>query len=299
MQKQWRTFYAQQFCLRKRLGFLREMTEKAVHASSVANQIPKKANSFGARHRRGFMIAAIVGFLLAVVGALDTAQIGFGARLVYWEILMISGAIIGLGVSEMVENWGRLRTRLWAEMPLVAILIGLPLTFMVIGTSALFFNAPPPDLSAIATMFALTFTISLVMTALNHFTHRPGTEIDKAYTAPISPALPNTMGQQLSARIPITHRHLQIIALESEDHYLRIYFEDAQSVLILMRLSDAIAELPKDKGSQTHRSWWVARHAIKTVSKVEGRATLTLNGNIEVPVSRNYYKVLNEADWFV
>ena len=89
----------------------------------------------------------------------------------------------------------------------------------------------------------------------------------------------------------------KIIALEAEDHYLRVHFEDGRSTLILMRVSDAIAELPADAGAQTHRSWWVAKDAVRGVTKADGRATLILNAPLEAPVSRSYYKALNEAGW--
>ncbi len=66
---------------------------------------------------------------------------------------------------------------------------------------------------------------------------------------------------------------------------------------MLMRLSDAIAELPADQGAQTHRSWWVAKQAVRRVVKADGRATLTLDGGVEAPVSRSYYKALGDKGW--
>ena len=64
-----------------------------------------------------------------------------------------------------------------------------------------------------------------------------------------------------------------------------------------MRLSDAIAELPAGAGAQTHRSWWVAKDAVRGVTKADGRATLTLAEPLEAPVSRSFYKALNDAGW--
>jgi DNA-binding LytR/AlgR family response regulator len=74
---------------------------------------------------------------------------------------------------------------------------------------------------------------------------------------------------------------------------------DGQSALILMRLSDAIAELPADIGAQTHRSWWVAKDAVRSVAKADGRASLTLDHAIEAPVSRSFYKALGDKGWLV
>jgi hypothetical protein len=90
-------------------------------------------------------------------------------------------------------------------------------------------------------------------------------------------------------------RNSTIIALEAEDHYLRVHLGDGRSALILMRLSDAISELPPNVGAQTHRSWWVAKSAVRGVTKADGRATLALDGPLKAPVSRSFYKALNDA----
>ena len=273
------------------------MTENAIHASPVAAAHSPKEASFGIRHRRGFMIAANVGFLLTMVGALETSQIGFLPRLAYWEILMLSGALIGLGVSEMVEKWGRLRSRQWAEMPLIATLIALPLTLIVVGTSSIFFNTRQPTFDAFATMFVITFTISLIMTALNYFIHWPGKVIPETVAPPARVEAGNDAPPKLAARLPLQYQQLEIVALEAEDHYLRVHFDDGASTLILMRLSDAIAELPAAHGAQTHRSWWVAKKAVCQMTKGDGRATLTLSTGVSAPVSRSFYKRLNDQGW--
>jgi hypothetical protein len=272
------------------------MTDNAAHDTRMTSPPAPKAASFGARHKRGFVIAAIVGLLLTFVGALETGELPFLQRLAYWEILMLSGAMIGLGVSEAVEKWGRLRTRPPLEMPLIAVLIALPLTFMVVGTSSIFFDTRPPSFAALTIMFGITFFISLVMTALNYFIHWPGKVV--AGTPPTTNApQPEATTTRFADRLPLPMRAETIIALEAEDHYLRVHLEGGKSTLILMRLSDAIAELPADAGAQTHRSWWVAKDAVRSVSKSEGRATLTLAEPLEAPVSRSFYKALNDAGW--
>jgi DNA-binding LytR/AlgR family response regulator len=51
-------------------------------------------------------------------------------------------------------------------------------------------------------------------------------------------------------------------------------------------------------GARTHRSWWVARAAVKTVNRSSGKTTLLLLNDIEVPVSRGFLAELREAGWF-
>jgi DNA-binding LytR/AlgR family response regulator len=92
-------------------------------------------------------------------------------------------------------------------------------------------------------------------------------------------------------------RGASIRAVQAEDHYLRIH-TGRGSDLILMRLSDALDELEGLEGSQTHRSWWVARDAVREVARGDGRATLTLDGGLTAPVSRRYARALREAGWY-
>jgi DNA-binding LytR/AlgR family response regulator len=275
------------------------MTDNAIHEARVAAPVSPKEASFGIRHRRGFITAAVVGLILAFVGALETSQISMLPRIAYWEILMLTGALIGLGVSETVERWGKLRARQWIEMPFIAILIALPLSMMVVGTSNIFFNTPPPSLLGFSTMLGITFVISLAMTALNYLMHWPGKVVPAAAEVATMPEAPVNEDpvNRFTERLPLPLRGLEIIALEAEDHYLRVHLGGDQSTLILMRLSDAIAELPADKGAQTHRSWWVAKDAVAGVSKAEGRATLRLTGGVEAPVSRSFYKDLRDDGW--
>ena len=57
-----------------------------------------------------------------------------------------------------------------------------------------------------------------------------------------------------------------LLALEMEDHYLRIHTA-LGSDLILLRLRDALAELGPSRGRQVHRSWWVAEGAVASAER--------------------------------
>lgn len=296
------------------------MTDNAVHVSPTAAanapvatakaptaaQLSPKEASFGMRHRRGFIIAIVIGAIMAVLAPLRTDLIPFWPRLAYWQILMVSGATIGLGVTEMVERWGRLRRWPWIEVPAIGILIALPLTLLVMGTGGVFFGTGAGGgVFRFGFNFGVTALISISITALNFiisgrpdFDAAPVKQEDPAPTAtPASSAQPAP--NRFAERLPLPQRALAVHALEAEDHYLRVHLEGGQSTLILMRLSDAISELPADKGMQTHRSWWVAKNAVRSASKADGRATLTLESGVEAPVSRSYYRAVADGGWLV
>ena len=98
-------------------------------------------------------------------------------------------------------------------------------------------------------------------------------------------------------RLPPRLRGATLHAVQAEDHYLRLH-TDRGSDLILMRLSDAVAELEGLEGARTHRSWWVARDAVRGATRGDGRATLTLEGGVAAPVSRRYARALRAAGWY-
>ena len=113
------------------------------------------------------------------------------------------------------------------------------------------------------------------------------------YRASLAPLGQPTSIRQRSAKL----RGAELYAVEAEDHYLRLHTSRGQD-LILMRLSDAVAELEGIEGAQTHRSWWVAKTAVEGARRGDGRATLQVKSGIEAPVSRAYAKTLRAAGWF-
>jgi LytTr DNA-binding domain len=84
-----------------------------------------------------------------------------------------------------------------------------------------------------------------------------------------------------------------ILALHSEDHYVRVYTRHGDA-LILAAISDAVRalELNCSPGQRVHRSWWVANGAISG-SEVRGRKlVVSLANGIEVPISQTYREIV-------
>ena len=97
-------------------------------------------------------------------------------------------------------------------------------------------------------------------------------------------------------RLPENLQNSELYALSADDHYVRVYTSQGNN-LILMRLSDAIAEAGTFEGMQTHRSWWVAKAAIDKINPKGRTAEIILKNQIVVPISRNALKPLREAGW--
>ena len=78
-----------------------------------------------------------------------------------------------------------------------------------------------------------------------------------------------------------------IIALETEDHYLRVHAAGGNA-LILMRMADAVALLDPRLGAQVHRRWWVAQDAVEGVRTEGQKLSLRLIDKTLVPVGRTF-----------
>lgn len=240
--------------------------------------------------------------LMTAVGAFGTSQAPLLPRLGYWLIIMECGAMIGLGASAGIVAWGRLRHRPWLEGLAISVAIAAPLTLVVIGTTLAFFGGSAPQPATMLRFFGFVWMISAAITAITIATNRsalpaPDAEPPTEEPAPAPPPAPIAVRPRLSDRLPPHLRSAAIHALQAEDHYLRVH-TDAGSELILMRLGDAVPELEGVEGARTHRSWWVARAAIREVTRLDGRAELTLPGGVVAPVSRSAYPALRDAGWF-
>jgi len=76
-----------------------------------------------------------------------------------------------------------------------------------------------------------------------------------------------------------------IIYIMSELHYLRVVTSKGYA-LVLYNLRDAIAELPRDKGFQPHRSYWVVSDHVQRLVTRDSKTWLHMNDGSHVPVSR-------------
>ena len=234
---------------------------------------------------KGVAVAMAGGVVLALVDAFGT-RAGLPLRLAYWVGLML---VAGLWAEFC--TWG-VRKLVGADKPwlmryaLTVAAIGPVAVLLVWGVTGWVFMGHALRLEHLPDMIWQVMLITAVMTALGMSLDRPAV-IAEAGAAP----------PRFLDRLPPRLRGAVIHAVQAEDHYLRVH-TDRGSDLILMRLSDAVAELQGLDGAQTHRSWWVARDAVRDVRRGDGRATLTLDGGLAVPVSRRHARALRAAGWY-
>jgi hypothetical protein len=133
--------------------------------------------------------------------------------------------------------------------------------------------------------------ISAAVMAVRQLITRPSAPGPPALA--VEPRVDAAFRLRLSAR----KRDARLIAVEAEDHYLRVH-TDAGSELISLRFVDALSELAGVAGFQIHRSWWAAADAIEAVRWRRGGGEARLVGGLTAPVSRTFVKDLKAAGWF-
>lgn len=256
--------------------------------ASAATRRP--ARSAMASFVRGIAIAVAAGVVLAVSGAFGSIHAPLGLRLAYWVPIMLLGATWGHLCSRLIDRWIDIDERPWVAVAALTAAITGPVTLTVWLFTGLVFEREAYPLSVLPLMLGPVLTVTATMSAINVF-------LSKAQPVQTHAAPSGSAPARFPDRLPPRLRGAAIRAVQAEDHYLRIH-TDRGSDLILMRLSDALEELEGLEGSQTHRSWWVAKDAVRDVARGDGRATLTLEDGIVVPVSRRYARALRDAGWY-
>ena len=106
-------------------------------------------------------------------------------------------------------------------------------------------------------------------------------------------AVRELVGRLTLRRLPVEKRG-RLISISVADHYVEVA-TSAGSALILMRLTDAMAETGDTPGLQVHRSHWVAIGEVTAARRDGARAILTLSDGRDIPVSRTYVPAVKEA----
>ena len=270
-------------------------------AGAIPSSTPVPAE--GLRRTALELSAALgVGLLLAAFGPYGTfGQAPLAERLVYWITVILIAFAIYRPACAAAERFTR-RIGLSKGFAWTVAVVGasFPLTLLVWLASFRHTPALWPSFpeyvgfygSVVLIGAGLMLIIWLVDQAgSRRIVHQPAMVLPAPVSAsPAAPARP-----RLADRLP-PKLGIEIVALQMEDHYVRVHTSFGNS-LLLMRMRDAVAELGRLEGAQVHRSWWVAREAVASVEREGRRASLTLTNGLRVPVSRERRDVL--PDWLV
>jgi hypothetical protein len=241
---------------------------------------------------RWVLLTTVPGLLCTMLGPLGTYNATLTERALFWMPTMALGSIIGGVLSIMTRRSPTLAGNPTMRMGLIAGVMTVIMTGVVIYVSRLVFGGGATSLTP--ELVAYVGVITITMSVVGYLSFERDRRVEQAS----APAVPLSAPQHpaLSTRLVQHLRDHPILALQAEDHYVRVHTAGG-SDLVLIRLTDAAAEMAPVTGARTHRSWWVNRSAVQGISRKGGSTVLVLTNGIEVPVGRSYAGELRDAGW--
>lgn len=192
----------------------------------------------------------------------DTDQLRLVARAGYWLGTNAIALVIMFGIDRALGS--RRDARFWPMALLASVIFTCLFSPILLVLNAQVFDAKPDwDVST----FMINFGIAVLVHACVWMAMAPRQKPDTR------PSL-NRFSKRLKHPAPVW-------ALRAEDHYLNVITATG-SQMILMRMSDAVAELSEIDGLQIHRSYWVARAGVASFTST----SVTLHTAETLPISR-------------
>jgi len=243
---------------------------------------------------RQILVPVAAALFLTLTDAFGLDALPLLQRFVYWLVLLGIGQGASLLVRASLDRLqlGTSGLVLVGLAQCVVLAALLTLVVWAVTGSALHLPLRAADLPG---YYLYVLVIAAAMIAVNLLVQRQPLE---THAADVNPATqPGAPVAAILARLPPKLRRAKIYAVQAEDHYIR-FFTGAGSDLVLLRFSDALNELRGLEGAQVHRSWWVAKDAVETTRRDNGKLVFVLRDGTSVPVSRTFTRALRAEGWF-
>lgn len=231
-------------------------------------------------------LAILAGTVLAILGPFGTyLNGGTGELFAYWIGAMLAGVVLYGAGFKLVSSLAVIGSRKW-WVALVGMTLLVSIPEALVTRAAAFWVWPALNEAQVPfpLWFAQTATVGFIaMTVVGLALHRTA-QVSQDSVVPLPSHEPVAI--DLGA---------DVLALQMEDHYVRVH-RSTGSELILLPLGRAIEGLTIE-GLQTHRSWWVARGAVKAVEGDARSMRLRLSNGVVAPVARTAVTRLKAAGW--
>jgi hypothetical protein len=215
------------------------------------------------------------------------SDLSVGARLLFWGPVFV-GAFLTLAVTHsVVVVFFPGRSLAHSRIINYVIFCGVfsPILFGFLNAGPLAWRVGDISFAILSSWVILTGgTCTALFSLIN-----PEPIFDDIFAAPVEePPLP----PRLLRRLGLVSNDVAITRLTVNDHYVVVGLTDGSEQRLLMRLSDAIAEMDDVQGYITHRSHWVSQTHVRGVAYDGKRELLELTTGVRVPISRTYRPVL-------
>lgn len=234
--------------------------------------------------RRRLMIAGSLVVLLTWTGPFGTFAVPPLQRLAYWSLIVGGCSLLVVVGVAAARHSSRLAH--WPDLPRIALgamLAAVPGAALV----ALVEMTLRGNETALDSFLWYWFCVAVIGFLVTLFE----TSVFQLRSA--EPAAEPQSGPpeiRFLVRVP-REMGRELISLSMQDHYVRVTTTRG-SVMVLIRLSDAIDELAGYPGVRIHRSHWVAAGQARRMLREKNRRMIELVDGRRLPVSRPY---LDEA----
>lgn len=230
------------------------------------------------------------GLVLGLAGPFGTFEtLPLPARLAYWSAIAVATYLTGFLAVTVLNGLFAGRPRTALRDGAFGILAGLPVAAVVWLANQWIF--PAGGIGFLTLLAYVTVVTAVASAVVTGFALRLEATEGGAPAPAERPPVPER--PPLLDRLPINLRG-RLYRLSMQDHYVEVV-TDKGAHLVLMRLSDAIAETAGVDGLQIHRSHWVAREAVRDCIRRGDRLVLRLSDGMELPVSRSRLREVRDA----
>jgi len=192
---------------------------------------------------------------------------------VFWVLLLPMNFAVVYITNSLFLLFHLMRgSQLFAMLLFSVLIASLVIAYLTPQISAIFFESSEVSFSQMALP---TLTIFLVTQVFLFVQHK-----DKlcflAYCNRMQRAALNTVIDQKTDG--------QVLVLSAQDHYVEFTTTKGRK-LVRMRMREAVAQMQNRQGLSVHRSYWVAKNAIRSLRKQHGKPFLLLTNGDKIPVS--------------
>ncbi len=230
---------------------------------------------------------ALLGLAIGFAGPFGTiAAMAPVARYAFWLAMVAAGYGSAHLVAAFLRPKWQAAQPLWLRKLAISLASAIPMTLLVAWLLPLIRPGRTISPMQMPLLFLSVAVIQAIIVWLLLAEDRPAAQHlpDKATRADYA--------DELRAKLP---PHVtEILALEAQDHYLRVHLP-GKDALIHMGLNAAIAAIRTDIGIRCHRRWWVAHSAIDCLERDGASYILRLNSGQICPVGRSYIAAVRSA----
>ncbi len=243
-----------------------------------------------ARSPRVWVTLAALALILGLSGPFGTkSAMRLAPRIGYWGLIAVVTYFSGnLVVALLTYRFARTRPPLAIGFPVITLAIALVVLVEVIVINWLVLGNSPRSAGEILSLGVNVLGVGMVVAGIIVYFAR-STQSLKSETAESATA----QTPRILQRMDLSKRG-RLISLSVQVHYTEVATSKGIA-LVLLRLSDAIAEADPTAGLHVHRSHWVATGEVATARREGAKAVLTMSDGRDIPVSRTYVQAVKDA----